>query len=222
MADKMNEKEITHTSNKRYTLGEEIFNSVSHGLGAALAVAGCVLLIIFAALHSDALGIVSAALYGASLIVLYMASTLYHSLVNEKAKAVFRIFDHCSIFILIAGTYTPYCFVTLRGTAGYVLGSLIWAMAILGIVLNAVNLEKFEKISVLCYLIMGWAVVFTIKPLINALALGGLLLLALGGVMYTLGIIFFLMKRAYMHSIWHLFVLAGSVLQFFSVLLYVY
>jgi len=208
---------------KRYTLGEEIFSSVSHGTGAALAVAGCAIIIIRAVLTgSGTVGIVSASLYGASLIILYTMSTLYHALTNKTAKRVFRIFDHCTIFVLIAGTYTPFTLVTLRGGVGYTIFGIMWGVTALGIVLNSIGLEKFSKISMALYILMGWCIIFAIKPLLAALDTVGLILLLLGGVFYTGGVAFYKLKIKYMHSIWHLFVLAGSLSHYFSILLYVY
>lgn len=212
---------MTKKQGKLYTLGEEIFSSVSHGAGAALAIAGCVILIIRAALTGGAIYIVSASLYGASLIILYTMSTLYHALTNKTAKRVFRIFDHCTIFVLIAGTYTPYTLITLKGWVGYTIFTVLWVATALGIVLNSVSLEKFSKLSMVLYILMGWCVVLAIKPLIASLSAGGLILLFAGGVFYTGGVIFYKQKTKYMHSIWHLFVLAGSLSHFFSVLFYV-
>ena len=169
---------------KQYTLGEEIFNSVSHGAGALLAIAGCVVLIVFSAIYGGAWEVVSASIYGATLIILYTMSTLYHALTNPKAKRVFRILDH----------------------------------NILGITLNSVNLEKFKKFSMICYVAMGWAIVLAIKPLVHAIPLISTVFLLIGGVCYSIGIPFYKRKQTkYMHSIWHLFVIAGSVFHYFSV-----
>lgn len=205
---------------KRYTLGEEIFNSVSHGTGGLLAIAGTAVLIVFAAIYSNAWGVVSSAIFGASLIILYTMSTLYHALTNRKAKTFFRIMDHNTIFFLIAGTYTPITLVPLRGALGWVLFGVVWGAAILGIVFNSIDLEKFRKPSVICYIAMGWVILFAIKPMlenVNALSLWFLLI---GGIFYTVGIIFYVKKKKkYFHSVWHLFTVAGSVFHYFSVLL---
>lgn len=207
---------------KKYTLGEEIFNAISHGAGALLSIAGCVILIVFSAIHGDAYSVVSSAIFGASLIILYTMSTLYHSITHVKAKKVFRILDHSTIFILIAGTYTPYTLVTLRGALGWTIFGIIWGTAVFGIVLNAISIERFKRISMVCYILMGWAIVAAARPLYQNLNKGGLILLVAGGVLYTVGIIFYAMKKyKYMHSVWHLFVVGGSVLHYFSVLLYV-
>lgn len=205
-----------------YTVGEEIFNSVSHGVGALLSIAALTLLIVFAVFRSDGYGLASAIVFGVSLILLYSMSTVYHIIQNETAKKVLRVFDHCSIFILIAGTYTPYLLMCMRNAPGWTMFGLIWGVTVLGIVLNAVNLERFRRFSLVCYICMGWAIVFTIKPIIQNIALPGVVLLIAGGVVYTIGVIFYVLKRyRYMHSIWHLFVLGGSVCHYLSVLLYV-
>lgn len=205
-----------------YTLGEELVNAISHGIGALLAVAALVLLIVSAAFSGSALYVVCSCIYGSTLVLMYVFSTLYHSLTNPKAKAVFRVFDHASIFLLIAGTYTPYALISLLNDGGIWIFAIIWAAAILGVVLNAVNLEKFSIFCHICYVVMGWLIIFRMKPLMHTVAPGGIIFLVLGGVVYTLGIIFFAMpKLRYMHSVWHFFVLGGSILHFFSIYLYV-
>lgn len=210
------------SDNRMYTVGEEVFNSVSHGVGALLSTAAMVVMIVYAALMSDGYGIASAIVYGFALVLMYSMSTVYHIVSSERAKKVLRVFDHCSIYILIAGTYTPYLLMALRGTLGWVMFGLVWGAAVFGIILNAISVEKFKKISLVCYICMGWAIIFTIKPIIQAIPLGGVILLIAGGLAYTGGIIFYVLKKyRYTHSIWHLFVLAGSILQYFSVLLYV-
>ena len=206
---------------KFYSLGEEIANSVTHGVATLLALAGGVIAIVVAAKTHDPYKIVAASIYAFSLVVLYLMSTLYHSLPNGKAKFVFRVFDHDSIFLLIAGSYTPFTLVTLRGTLGWWMFGAIWASAICGIVLNSISVDKYAKISILFYVAMGWCVIIAIKPLIAAIDLAGLVLLVAGGLCYTIGIIFFVLRTKYMHSIWHVFVLAGSVLQYFTILFYV-
>ncbi|WP_295152286.1 hemolysin III family protein [uncultured Ruminococcus sp.] len=204
---------------KRYTLGEEIFNSVSHGIGGGLAIAGTVVLIVFAAINSNAWGVVSSAIYGASLIILYTMSTLYHALTNRRAKFFFRIMDHNTIFFLIAGTYTPITLVPLRGAFGWVLFGTIWAAAVVGIVLNSIDLEKFRKPSVVCYILMGWGVVFAVKPMLVSVNRLSLIFLLTGGLFYTFGVIFYVLKsKRYFHSVWHLFTIAGSVFHWFAIL----
>ena len=205
---------------KRYTLGEEIFNSVSHGVGGLLGVAGTAVLIVLAALRADAWAVVSAAVYGFSLILLYTMSTLYHAITNRRAKSFFRIMDHDTIFFLIAGTYTPITLIPLRGAVGWVLFGVIWGAAVIGVVMNSIDLEKFRKPSVVCYALMGWAVIFAVKPLIAHCAPLTLWFLLIGGLCYSIGIIFYAMKsKRYFHSVWHLFTIAGSAFHYFSVML---
>ena len=204
---------------RKYTLGEEIFNSVSHGVGAGLSIAGTVVLIITSVIHSNAWGVVSSCIYGASLIILYTMSTLYHSFTNKKAKAFFRIMDHNTIFLLIAGTYTPITLYFLGGVTGWILFGIVWGAAIFGIVMNSINLEKARIPSIFCYVAMGWVIVFAIKPLILAMPKISLIFLVGGGIFYTLGIIFYAIKKIkYFHSVWHLFTILGSVLHYFSIL----
>ena len=205
-----------------YTLGEEIANSVTHGVGALLAIAACVILIVTSAFTGDPYKIVSCSIYGASLIIMFAMSTLYHAITNEKAKFVFRIFDHTSIFILIAGTYTPIVLVTLRGALGWVIFGIVWTVTILGVVFNSISVERFKKFSLIAYIASGWCIVIAAVPFIRAIEPGGLLFILLGGLAYTLGIIFYKLKKVkYMHSLWHLFVLLGAILQYFCIQLYV-
>lgn len=205
---------------RKYSLGEEIFNSVSHGAGAALSIAGTVVLIVSAVIHADAWGVVSSCIYGASLIILYTMSTLYHSFTNKKAKAFFRIMDHNTIFLLIAGTYTPFTLYFLHGTIGWTLFGVVWGAAVLGITANSISLEKARIPSIFCYVAMGWVIIFAIKPLAAQLPAISLLFLLIGGGFYTLGIIFYAIKKVkYFHSVWHLFTIGGSVFHYFSILL---
>ena len=205
---------------RKYTLGEEIFNSVSHGIGAGLSIAGTVVLIVIAAFHTDAWGIVSSCIYGASLIILYSMSTLYHSITNKTAKQFFRIMDHNTIFLLIAGTYTPITLYFLGGVTGWILFGVVWSAAVLGIVINSINLEKAKIPSMFCYVAMGWVIIFAIKPLIASIPTISLVFLLIGGILYTLGIIFYAIKKIrYFHSVWHLFTISGSVFHYFSILL---
>ena len=203
------------------SLGEEIANAVSHGVGAGLAIAGTVVLLVKAATTGTAVDIVSSALYGSSLIILYLFSCIYHSLANNMGKKVFQIFDHCSIFLLIWGTYIPVCLSLLGNALGWVIFGIIGLLTVLGVVFNAINLKKWHKVSLILYIIMGWSVLFTIKPIIDSVSIGGLVFLFVGGLAYTLGVIFFKLKVKYMHFIWHIFVLAGSILHFFFIYLYV-
>ena len=207
---------------KRYTVGEEVFNSVSHGVGALLAVVGASVIVTLAACFGDVLAVMSSIIYGISLVILYTMSTLYHAFPFDKVKKVFRVFDHASIFILIAGTYTPCCLIGLYGNVkGIWVTVVVWTCAVAGIVMNAISLEKTEKLSLVLYVIMGWAIVFVIKDVVRALWGPGFWLLLAGGLAYTGGIVFYKMKFKYMHSIWHLFVLAGSVLHYLCIVMYV-
>lgn len=204
---------------KRYTLGEEIFSSVTHGLGTLLALGGTAVLIVLSAIYSDAWSVVGSAIFGASLIILYSMSTLYHSITNEKAKKFFRIMDHNTIFFLIAGTYTPITISILRGTVGWVLFGVVWGAAVIGIILNSIDLEKFRKPSVVCYIAMGWVIIFAIQPLLIVMNSLSLWLLIGGGIFYTVGVIFYAIKKVkYFHSIWHIFTLLGSACHYFSIL----
>ena len=207
---------------KTQTLGEEIANSISHGVGAGLSVAALVLLIVKATHNSGALGVVSACIYGGSLVLLYLLSCLYHALAKTGARKVFQILDHCSIFILIVGTYTPIALNYIKGTLGWTIFGIQAGCMVLGIVFNAINMEKWKKASLALYVIMGWMIVFSIKSILSFPS-NALWFLVLGGVAYTVGIIFYKNKKLkFFHFIWHIFVLAGSVLQFFCVYFYVY
>jgi hemolysin III len=211
------------TADRRpYTLGEEIANSLTHGLGTALAIAALVILVAFAALSDDGYKLASAIVYGITLVLLYAASTLYHALPQPGVKHLFKILDHCSIYLLIAGTYTPFCLVTLRDANGWWLFGVIWGVAMAGIALEAFWVDRPRWISALLFLGMGWLVVTSIGPLADNLAPGGLWLLVAGGLAYTVGTVFYVLERIhYMHAVWHLWVLVGSVLHFLAVLLYV-
>ncbi len=208
---------------KRYTLGEEIFNSVSHGAGAALSVGGTVLLIVMSAAHGSGLALGCSIVYGVSLIVLYTMSTLYHAITQPKVKEILRIFDHTSIFFLIAGSYTPFCLIALRGNErGLAVVIAVWACAVLGIVLNAIDLKKTEKLGTVLYVIMGWSIVVAFRDIVQAIPEPAFYLLLSGGISYTAGLIFYAMKNIkYMHGVWHLFVLAGSVLHYLCIAIYI-
>jgi len=186
-------------------------------------VTALVLMTIVSVKYGNTLCIVSSVIYGASLIIMYASSTMYHALTNKTAKKVFRILDHGAIFLLIAGTYTPYTLIAMHDITGFILFVAIWACAVLGITLNSINLKKYAIASVVCYILMGWAIIFAIKPLIAAISGPGMGLLLAGGIVYTAGIAFYAFgsKVRYLHSVWHLFVLAGSMLHYFSIFLYV-
>jgi hemolysin III len=204
------------------TKGEEIANSITHGIGAGLSIAALTILVVFASLKGDAWRIVSFSIYGACLTILYSASTLYHSFRSEKVKRFFQIIDHASIYLLIAGTYTPFTLVLLRGGWGWSLFGVIWGLALLGVIFKIFFISRFEILSTLVYLLMGWLIVIAFKPAVESIPQGGLYWLLAGGISYTLGVVFFLWEKIkYHHAIWHLFVLGGSVCHFFAILLYV-
>ena len=200
----------------------ERFNSVSHLVGAALALAGLVVLVVLSSLQGDPWKIVSFSIYGATLFLLYTLSTLYHSL-RGRAKKFFMKLDHVAIYLLIAGSYTPITLITLRGVWGWTLFCIIWGLAIAGIVVDSLHKEGSRTIQMVIYLLMGWLVLVAMYPLIQALPNGALALLVVGGVFYTSGIIFYALddRMKHAHGIWHLFVLAGSISHFLTMLLYV-
>lgn len=202
-----------------YTLIEEILNAVTHGIGAALAIAAIVLLPIFSD-HTPKIS-TCVTIYASTLFILYIVSTMYHALGINKAKKVFRVLDHCSIFLLIAGTYTPISLLMLPNPLGIILTSVIWTVAIVGILLNSIDLKKFAKVSMICYIGMGWCVIFAIKPLIENVNTFQLVFLFIGGLFYTIGAAIYGIgkktKVKYIHSLWHLFVLAGSIFHFFMI-----
>lgn len=206
----------------RHDPGEELASSISHGIGAGLAVAALAVLVARAAHGGDPWRVVSFSIYGAALILLFLSSTLFHALTHAKAKHVFRILDHAAIYLLIAGTYTPFLLVTLRGLLGWWLFGIIWALALLGIVQASLALDKLKFVSLGAYVAMGWLIVIAYKPLLSVLAGGGMLWIIFGGVFYTLGVIFYVGKRIpYNHAIWHLFVLGGALCHFCAMLFYV-
>ena len=210
------------TTTARYTAAEEIANSITGGVGVILAIAALAVLVAFAALHGDAWHVATCAIFGATLIISYTTSTLYHSLPLPNIKPLLRALDHSAIFLLIAGTYTPFLLVNLRGVWGWSLFAVIWTVAIAGVVLRLLWKGKRHRVIVSLYIAMGWAVLVAIKPLLENLATGGLILLASGGVVYTLGVLFYAWRKLpYSHAIWHMFVLGGSALHFFAILFYV-
>lgn len=202
-----------------YSPREEIANSITHAIGVALSIAGLTALVILAAIYGDVWRIISFSIYGSSLILLYLASTLYHSFQHPRVKAVLRKFDHASIYILIAGTYTPYLLVSLRGTAvGWTFFALVWGMAAAGVVWKMFFLGKLEVIATIIYILMGWMCVLVFKQMMAAIPTPGVIMLVTGGVIYTLGVIFYAWEKLpYNHAIWHLFVLGGSICHFFSI-----
>jgi hemolysin III len=209
--------------NKRfYTLGEEIANAITHGVGAVFGIAVLVVLVVLAQRQGDAWRITAFSIYGTTLTLLYLASTLYHSIQHPKAKAVFRILDHSAIFLLIAGTYTPFLLIRLRGAWGWSLFVVVWLLAVAGIVLKAVFINRLKKISVLVYIAMGWLIVVALKPMLTRIPLPALWWLLAGGLCYTGGVAFYMMKSVrFSHAAWHLCVLAGSICHFIAILFYV-
>lgn len=229
-ADKLEKKQLLRetkrleyvTRKNRYSPGEEIFNSIASCVGAGLAIAATVLLILRAVFYSPAelkaFYVTGVSVFGGTLILMYLISTLYHALAPIGAKKIFAILDHCSVYIFVAGTYTPFCLGAFHGTQGWVLFGIIWALAIIGVVLYAVYGSHMRIASAITYFFMGWMIIVAIKPVSAALPSLSLLFLVLGGVVYTLGIFFYAMKSMkWFHSIWHLFVIAGSILHFFAV-----
>ena len=211
-------KRQTHS----YSLGEEIANSVIHGLGIGLGVAALVILVAYAVLDGSGFKLASAIVFGVALVLEYTASTLYHAFPQPKVKHVFKIVDHAGIYVLIAGSYTPFCLVTLRHDGGWVLFGIVWTLALIGIGTEAFWAYRPRWLSAAVYLGMGWMVVLAIRPLMENLAPAGLWLLVAGGLAYTVGTVFYVLKRVpYMHAVWHVWVLAGSILHFLAILLYV-
>lgn len=206
----------------RYTNEEELANSITHGVGVVLAIAGLAVLTSFASVYGTVWHIVSCSIYGASQILLYTASTLYHSVQTARLKERLRLFDHAAIFLLIAGTYTPFTLVSLRGVWGWSILAAVWLIAIIGITLQGVLIRQKKWLNVALYIAMGWLAIIGIKPLMESVAPGGIVLLFLGGLSYTLGSGFYIWHSLrYHHAVWHLFVLAGSAFHFFAILLYV-
>jgi hemolysin III len=209
------------TSPKMYTLGEEIFHSISHGIGAGLSIAGLTLLVVLAVLYGNPAHIISFTIYGVTLVVLYLASTLYHSFQHPRVKQVFQKIDHASIYLLIAGTYTPFLVVAIRGVWGWALMVTIWSLALIGISFKTFFIHCFKKVSVFTYILMGWLCVVAVQQMVTNIPIGALIWLAVGGVIYTVGVIFYASwKIPYTHAIWHIFVLGGSICHYFAVLLY--
>lgn len=206
---------------RRYTIGEEVLNAVSHGIGAIFAIVGTTLLVAASALQADWYKLAASIIYGCSLMLLYVMSTLYHSFTGPRVKALFRIFDHCSIFLFIAGSYTPFTMITLGGRVGWTLFGFIWVVTVAGVILNSFSVHRYRYFSMACYLGMGWSVLATIRPLVASLCIAGLALLVAGGLFYTVGVVFYAMKTRYMHGVWHFFVLLGSICHYLCILWYV-
>jgi hemolysin III len=210
-----------HSAIRTHHLGDILANAITHGIGAGLAVAGAVYLI-FVATRGSAWVLVSCAVFAVTLVLVYLSSTLYHSLVRTRARHVFHVLDHAAIYLLIAGTYTPFTLVSLHGPVGWTLFAIVWALAAAGIIFKSFAVDRFAIGSALVYLFQGWVVVIALRPLVHAIGPHGLIWLGAGGVAYTLGIVFFALDQIrYFHAAWHLFVLAGSAAHYFAILFYV-
>lgn len=206
------------TGYRELTMNEEIFNSITHGIGTILSIGALVILVILAMMKGNAWHVVSYTIYGSTLVLLYLSSTLYHSFSKENLKNLFARFDHAAIFLLIAGTYTPFLLTVLRGTLGWTLFGIIWGVAIAGVVVRSIYLTRFRKLMVALYLAMGWMFVVAVGPMIRNLPQTSIIFLFLGGIFYSAGVIFYMWRNLkYGHGIWHLFVLAGSIMHFFAV-----
>ncbi|WP_417664497.1 PAQR family membrane homeostasis protein TrhA [Pseudidiomarina donghaiensis] len=207
---------------KAYTVAEEVAHALTHGVGAIAAIVGLIFMLVWAVSYGDTFHVVSASIYGASLILLYLASTLYHAFPWPRIKAFFQQMDHAAIYVLIAGTYTPFALVNLRGPWGWSLLGVVWGIAVVGVIMEVAMKERKKWLSLSLYLGMGWMALIMIKPMIDSVEPGGLWLLLAGGLAYTFGVIFYVWKSLrFHHAIWHLFVLAGSVLHFLSVFYFV-
>ena len=204
--------------NPLYTPGEEIANSVTHGFGVALAVVGLVTLLVLGIIYGDTTRVVSFAIYGSSLIILYLASTLYHSVKHPGAKTILRRFDHTSIYVLIAGTYTPFLMISMRQTMGWTLLAIVWTLAVLGILWKIFFLGRFEVLATIMYVAMGWMGVIAFRQLLVNVPAAGVTMLFAGGIIYTTGVLFYAWEKLpYNHAIWHLFVLGGSICHYFAI-----
>ena len=203
----------------RYTPAEELANSVIHGVGVIAAIVALAVLVGWSSATGSAIHIVGVSIFGATLILMYAASTLYHSITHPRAKEVLRAFDHSAIYLLIAGTYTPFCLVNLQGVWGWSIFAAIWTLAVIGVLLRVFVGRKSNKVSALLYIAMGWLIVIAFKPLLASINAQGMLFLMLGGVTYTGGVVFYVWRSLpFHHAIWHVFVLGGSVFHFFAIL----
>ncbi|MFC1490569.1 hemolysin III family protein [Candidatus Latescibacterota bacterium] len=207
---------------KKYTRKEEIVNGITHGIGTVLSITGLVVLVVLASMTGDARRIVSFSIYGTTLVLMYLASTLYHSLSSPRLKQILRIIDHSNIYLLIAGTYTPFMLVSVRGGWGWSIFGVNWGLALIGIFINVFFFGKARKLSLVAYVLMGWLCVIALREMISALQPAGMIWLAAGGLFYTVGVIFYVWKTLpYNHAVWHLFVLSGSLCHFFAIFFYV-
>jgi len=207
--------DVTHTFTKR----EEIANSITHGIGTVLSIAALVLLVVYASIYGNAWHVVSFTLFGSTMLLLYLFPTLLHSFPAGKAKNIFEIFDHSAIYFFIAGTYTPFLFVAVKGALGWTLFGIVWGLAIFGTVFKVFFVDRFLTLSTILYVVIGWLIIFAWKPLMAAVPTSGLVFLVIGGIIYSVGAIFYIWRGfKYHHAVWHLFVIAGSVMHFFAVM----
>lgn len=213
---------------KQYTISEEIVNAITHGIGIIFSIVALVLMVVYAACYGNAWQVVSVSIYGSTLIILYTVSTLYHAITNEKAKKVLRVIDHISVYLLIAGTYTPFTLIILRqnGAIGWIIFGIVWGIALIGMTLSSFLIgKKFTKIQTLLYIFLGWIIIWAFPSILSVMktnnAIAGIYWLLAGGILYTVGTIFYIMKKKkYFHSIWHIFVLLGTICHFISVMFY--
>lgn len=215
-------KSVSTASNRGQSLGEEVANSISHGLGLVAAIVGTPFLILSASDYADVSFVVGVSIFSSTMILLYLASTLYHAMPRGKAKYVFRVIDHSAVYLLIAGTYTPFMLGVLEGAWGWSLLAAVWTLALIGVGLKAFGKASHPAISTTLYVVLGWLILIVIKPLVSLMEPNGLLLLVLGGVLYTLGVVFFVIdsRLRYGHFVWHLFVVGGTVCHYFSIFYY--
>ena len=214
--------ELSDPKNTRpFTLNEEIIHSITHAIGSGLSIAGLVILVVIAVLNGDIYQIIGFSIFGTSLVLLYLASTLYHGIQQPRVKRVFNIFDHSAIYLLIAGSYTPFLLVGIRGTTGWILLVVVWMIALIGITMKVLFIDRFQVLSVIAYLVMGWLCVFVFREMLSSIPIGGIIWLAAGGILYTVGVFFYAkQKTPYMHAVWHFFVLGGSICHYFAVLFF--
>lgn len=206
----------------KFTIEEEIWNGITHGIGTGLAIVGLTTLVVLASIYGDGWHVVSFSIYGGTLVLLYLVSTLYHSIQAPKVKQILRVFDHAAIYLLIAGTYTPFLLVNLRGRVGYTLLAIVWGIALVGIIFRSIFVDRFEVLTTIGYMAMGWLVVVAYDHMITAVSPGGIALIVAGGITYTTGVIFYAWNKIpYNHAIWHLFVIGGSVCHYFAMLYHV-
>ncbi len=217
-------KNLKKTPKKRYTVGEEIANSITHGLGVLFGIAALIILLVFSIREKDIVSVISFSIYGLCIVLMYLSSTLYHSITNKRAKKILRVFDHSAIYLFIAGTYTPIALLAMKRRPGIIVLAVVWSIALFGVIFKISThskMDKFKKLSLALYLGMGWVAVFTIKPIIAMTSIKFFAWILGGGLLYTLGTIFYSMRKLpYSHAIWHIFVLGASIIHFLGIFLY--